>query len=63
MQPADTTKPKPKHDPEITPITSLTASRNATQVQAVIRERYGFEPSLRYCMELIDFVEACTDGQ
>ena len=51
-----------KSDP-VTPIRSLTASRDAVQVQAVIRERYGFEATLTYCAALVDFVEALTDGQ
>lgn len=44
-------------------IISLTASRDAATVQRVIREKYGFEPSLNYCIDLILFVEALTDGQ
>ncbi len=63
MQPTDTTKRQPKHAPEIETMTSLTASRDAAQVQAVIRERYGFEATLQYCAALVDFVEALTDGQ
>ena len=47
----------------IAPITSLTATRDAAQVQAVIRAQYGFEPTLDYCAALVDFVEALTDGQ
>lgn len=44
-------------------IYSLTASRDAATVQRIIRERYGFEPTLDYCTDLIMFVEALTDGQ
>lgn len=44
-------------------ITSLTASRDAATVQRIIRERYGFEPTLNYCIDLIIFIEALTDGQ
>lgn len=51
-----------KSDP-VTPIRSLTASRDASRVQAVIRAQYGFEPTLDYCAALVDFVEALTDGQ
>lgn len=49
--------------PVVATISSLTASRDAATVQRVIRERYGFEPSLRYCADLVNFVEALTDGQ
>jgi hypothetical protein len=42
---------------------SLTASRDAATVQAVIRERWGFEPPLDYCRHLIAFVEEMSDGQ
>lgn len=42
---------------------SLTASRDATTIQSVIREQYGFVPTLEYCAALITFVEALTDGQ
>jgi len=42
---------------------SLTASRDAATVQQVIQEKYGFVPPLHYCSELIDFIEALTDGQ
>lgn len=47
----------------LSPMTSLTASRDATQVQAVIRARWGFVAPLDYCAALVDFVEALTDGQ
>ena len=49
--------------PSASPIPSLTASRDAATIQRVIREKYGFEPTLAYCADLIDFVEALTDGQ
>ena len=42
---------------------SLTASRDAVTIQSVIRDQYGFTPTLEYCAALIDFVEALTDGQ
>lgn len=45
------------------PISSLTASRDAVTVQRIIREKYGFEPTLAYCADLVNFVEALTDGQ
>lgn len=42
---------------------SLTASRNAETVQAVIQETWGFTPPLEYCIALIAFIEDMTDGQ
>lgn len=42
---------------------SLTASRDAETVQRVIAEKYGFTPPINYCVDLILFVEALTDGQ
>lgn len=42
---------------------SLTASRDAETIRNVIKDRYGFEPTLEYCTALIVFVEALTDGQ
>ena len=42
---------------------SLTASRDAATILDVIREQYGFTPTLEYCAALITFVEALTDGQ
>jgi hypothetical protein len=51
-------------DAEIVPaFGSLTASRDAVTIQNVIKEQYGFTPTLEYCAALIDFVEALTDGQ
>lgn len=47
----------------VSSITSLTASRDAATVQRVIRDKYGFEPPINYCIDLIIFVEALTDGQ
>ena len=51
--------------PEVEKIYSLTASRDADEVKAAIIRKYGEnwynEP--RYFNELIDFVEALTDGQ
>ena len=47
----------------VSTISSLTASRDALAVQRMIREKYGFEPTLQYCSDLVDFVEALTDGQ
>ena len=44
-------------------ISSLTASRDALAVQRTIEQRYGFTPTLRYCDDLVAFVEALTDGQ
>ena len=44
-------------------ISSLTASRDALAVQRTIEQRYGFTPTLRYCADLVAFVEALTDGQ
>lgn len=57
-----TTSNPPLADP-VPAFASLTASRDAATVQAVIRERWGFTPPLEYCRHLIDFVEALTDGQ
>lgn len=51
-----------KADPVVV-ITSLTASRDATTIQQAISDKYGFTPTIAYCMALIDFVEALTDGQ
>lgn len=45
------------------PISSLTASRDAATVQRVIAEKYGFTPPINYCVDLIIFVEALTDGR
>ena len=47
----------------VSTIRSLTASRDAVTVQRIIREKYGFEPTLTYCRDLVEFVEALTDGQ
>lgn len=49
--------------PAVQPITSLTASRDAATVQRVIADKYGFTPPINYCVDLILFVEALTDGQ
>lgn len=48
----------PAADP--TAIPALVASKDAAKVQAIIRERYGFEASLQYCQHLIAFVEELT---
>lgn len=42
---------------------SLTASRDVSMIQRIIKERYGFTPSIQYCYDLMLFVEALTDGQ
>lgn len=44
-------------------LATLTASREAEQVQAAIQERYGFEPTLDYCRDLIAFVDAAQEPQ
>lgn len=44
-------------------ISSLTASRDVLTVQRTIEQRYGFVPTLRYCADLVAFVEALCDGQ
>ena len=49
--------------PEVERIYSLTASRDAEKVKLMIQKRYGFEPTTAYCVDLINFVEALTDGQ
>ncbi len=48
---------------ELPPFMTVTASREAETVQRIIEQRYGFCPSLRYCEDLIAFVEAMADGQ
>ena len=45
------------------PIFSLTASRDAAKIQEIIAQRYGFVPTLAYCVDLVAFVEGLTDGQ
>jgi len=47
----------------VTTFNSLTASRDALTVQRTIEQRYGFTPTLRYCADLVSFVEALSDGQ
>lgn len=47
----------------IEPIISLTASRNMETVKLVVRQKYGIVVSDRFAQDLIDFVEALTDGQ
>lgn len=49
--------------PSPSPISSLTASRDATTIRSVIEAKYGFTPTLDYCRDLVAFVEALTDGQ
>ena len=53
----------PQLDEKITPIASLTASRNMETVKAVLRQKYGLVVTDRFAQDLIDFVEALTDGQ
>ena len=47
----------------VEPIISLTASRNMETVKLVIRQKYGIVVTDRFAQDLIDFVEALTDGQ
>lgn len=49
--------------PAIERIASLTASRDIEVIKAVIKQKYGFEPTNAYCADLIAFIEALTDGQ
>lgn len=55
-------KTPPPNGP-IEPIASLTASRNIDVVKEVIRVKYGFVPPDKFASDLVDFVEALTDGQ
>lgn len=55
---------KPRDDrPEVEQIYSLTTSRNAEVVKAAIKAKYGIAVHDRFAQDLIDFVEALTDGQ
>lgn len=45
------------------PFYSLTASRDVQTIKRMIRVKYSFEVTDRYASDLIDFVEALTDGQ
>ena len=49
--------------PSVCFIYSMTASRDVATVKAMIAQRYGFTPPDQYVSDLIDFVEALTDGQ
>ena len=42
---------------------SLAESGDIERVTAIFAERYGFSPPARFVEDLIDFVEALTDGQ
>lgn len=48
---------------KVEPIISLTASRNMETVKLMIRQKYGIVVTDRFAQDLIDFVEALTDGQ
>lgn len=48
---------------DVDAIYGLTASRDVATVKVMIEQRYGFTPPDQYVSDLIDFVEALTDGQ
>lgn len=47
---------QPQPDPDAIP--ALALAGDVAQVQETIRAKYGFEPTVKYCQDLIAFVEA-----